>query len=211
MAGLLAGKAALVTGSTSGIGLAMVRALAAAGADVAVHGLGDKATIQGIQVRPRRLRGNAGRARGRQGSLGAGQEPGGRLQARCRGARRRATVTAGAPCRRHRPRLAAPVTRTPPARHVPPPPTPRPRAPPPPPQDQLRSDHGVRVHYSDADLRKPAAIKAMVDGAADKLGGARRRGGGGGGGGGASAGPRGARRCRLGRPRGWAGGDGAPP
>lgn len=46
----LAGKVALVTGSTSGIGLAMIRALAAAGADVALHGLGDRATIANIQV-----------------------------------------------------------------------------------------------------------------------------------------------------------------
>lgn len=51
MAGLLAGKAALVTGSTSGIGLAMAKALAAAGANVAIHGFGDKATIANIQVR----------------------------------------------------------------------------------------------------------------------------------------------------------------
>lgn len=35
----LKGKAALVTGSTQGIGLAMIRALASAGADVAMHGL----------------------------------------------------------------------------------------------------------------------------------------------------------------------------
>jgi NAD(P)-dependent dehydrogenase (short-subunit alcohol dehydrogenase family) len=46
----LAGKVALVTGSTSGIGLAMIRALAAAGADVGLHGFGDAKTIQGIQV-----------------------------------------------------------------------------------------------------------------------------------------------------------------
>jgi 3-hydroxybutyrate dehydrogenase len=46
----LAGKVALVTGSTSGIGLAMIRALAAAGADVGLHGLGDKAAIADIQV-----------------------------------------------------------------------------------------------------------------------------------------------------------------
>lgn len=47
--GLLAGKAALITGSTSGIGLAMARALAGAGANVALHGFGDPAQIQGIR------------------------------------------------------------------------------------------------------------------------------------------------------------------
>lgn len=49
VAGVLAGKVALVTGSTSGIGLAMVRALAAAGADIGLHGLGDKGAIANIQ------------------------------------------------------------------------------------------------------------------------------------------------------------------
>ncbi|KAI8471913.1 MAG: hypothetical protein J3K34DRAFT_415626 [Monoraphidium minutum] len=49
----LAGKVALVTGSTSGIGLAMIKALAAAGADVALHGFGDRATIQNIQAQLR--------------------------------------------------------------------------------------------------------------------------------------------------------------
>ncbi len=36
---ILKGKVALVTGSTQGIGLAIIRALASAGADVAMHGL----------------------------------------------------------------------------------------------------------------------------------------------------------------------------
>lgn len=49
MAGMLAGKAALITGSTSGIGLAMARALAGAGAHVALHGFGSPEVIQGLQ------------------------------------------------------------------------------------------------------------------------------------------------------------------
>ena len=41
----LDGKVALVTGSTSGIGLGIVRALAAAGAEVVLNGLGSAAEI----------------------------------------------------------------------------------------------------------------------------------------------------------------------
>ena len=41
----LVGKAAIVTGSTSGIGLGVARALAAAGADVMLNGFGDAAEI----------------------------------------------------------------------------------------------------------------------------------------------------------------------
>ena len=41
----LAGRVAIVTGSTSGIGLGVARALAAAGADVVVNGLGDPTAI----------------------------------------------------------------------------------------------------------------------------------------------------------------------
>jgi 3-hydroxybutyrate dehydrogenase len=51
----LAGQVAIVTGSTSGIGLAMAEALAAAGAEVVLNGLGDAAAIEqtraGIEAR----------------------------------------------------------------------------------------------------------------------------------------------------------------
>jgi 3-hydroxybutyrate dehydrogenase len=40
------GKVALVTGSTSGIGLAIARAMAAAGADICINGFGDAAAIE---------------------------------------------------------------------------------------------------------------------------------------------------------------------
>jgi len=43
---MLKGKSALVTGSTSGIGLAIARALAAEGANVTINGFGDKAAIE---------------------------------------------------------------------------------------------------------------------------------------------------------------------
>jgi 3-hydroxybutyrate dehydrogenase len=43
---MLNGKSALVTGSTSGIGLAIARALAAQGANVTINGFGDKAAIE---------------------------------------------------------------------------------------------------------------------------------------------------------------------
>lgn len=42
----LAGRVAIVTGSTSGIGLGVARALAAAGADIVINGLGDAAQIE---------------------------------------------------------------------------------------------------------------------------------------------------------------------
>ena len=44
----LSGKVALVTGSTSGIGLGIARALAAAGANVVLNGFGDQAQIDGL-------------------------------------------------------------------------------------------------------------------------------------------------------------------
>jgi 3-hydroxybutyrate dehydrogenase len=45
----LAGKVALVTGSTSGIGLEVLRALAGAGANVAMHGMGDALKLSDIR------------------------------------------------------------------------------------------------------------------------------------------------------------------
>ena len=47
---MLKGKTALVTGSTSGIGLAIARALAGQGANVTINGFGDKAAIEGIRA-----------------------------------------------------------------------------------------------------------------------------------------------------------------
>ena len=47
---LLEGKRALVTGSTSGIGLAIARAFAAEGASVMINGFGDKDEIESICV-----------------------------------------------------------------------------------------------------------------------------------------------------------------
>ena len=43
---MLKGKSALVTGSTSGIGLAIARALAAEGANITINGFGDKTAIE---------------------------------------------------------------------------------------------------------------------------------------------------------------------
>jgi 3-hydroxybutyrate dehydrogenase len=47
---ILAGKSAVVTGSTSGIGLAIARALAAEGANVMLNGLGDAAAIEKLRA-----------------------------------------------------------------------------------------------------------------------------------------------------------------
>ena len=44
---MLKGKVAIVTGSTSGIGLGIATALAQQGADVMLNGFGDKAAIDG--------------------------------------------------------------------------------------------------------------------------------------------------------------------
>ncbi|WP_294120203.1 3-hydroxybutyrate dehydrogenase [Sphingomonas sp.] len=46
----LAGKVAIVTGSTSGIGLGIARALAQAGSDVVINGLGDPQEIERVRA-----------------------------------------------------------------------------------------------------------------------------------------------------------------
>jgi NADPH:quinone reductase-like Zn-dependent oxidoreductase len=56
MSANLAGKTALVTGSTSGIGLGIAHALAQAGANVIINGFGDASDIGRRPDRPRRDR-----------------------------------------------------------------------------------------------------------------------------------------------------------
>ena len=46
----LQGKVALVTGSTSGIGLAIARAMAAQGASLMINGFGDAGEIEAIRA-----------------------------------------------------------------------------------------------------------------------------------------------------------------
>ena len=47
---MLKGKAAVITGSTSGIGLAIAHALAREGANIMLNGFGDKAEIEKIRA-----------------------------------------------------------------------------------------------------------------------------------------------------------------
>jgi len=59
--GALAGKVSLVTGSTSGIGLGIARALAAAGSEIVLNGFGKPEEIADVQAKvaaefkPRRM------------------------------------------------------------------------------------------------------------------------------------------------------------
>jgi len=47
---MLKGKVAIVTGSTSGIGLGIARALAGAGADIVMNGFGDTGEIEKLRA-----------------------------------------------------------------------------------------------------------------------------------------------------------------
>ena len=47
---MLTGKSAIVTGSTSGIGLAIAQALAGAGCNVMLNGFGDDDAIEGLRT-----------------------------------------------------------------------------------------------------------------------------------------------------------------
>jgi 3-hydroxybutyrate dehydrogenase len=48
---MLKGKTALVTGSTSGIGLGIAEALAARGANIVLNGFGERAEVERIRAR----------------------------------------------------------------------------------------------------------------------------------------------------------------
>ena len=48
---------ALVTGSTSGVGLGIARVLASAGADVVLHGFGDESAIEDLRSEMARVHG----------------------------------------------------------------------------------------------------------------------------------------------------------
>jgi 3-hydroxybutyrate dehydrogenase len=52
---MLKGKTAIVTGSTSGIGLGIARALAAQGANIMLNGFGDAAAIEGLRIELEKL------------------------------------------------------------------------------------------------------------------------------------------------------------
>ena len=47
---MLRGKAAIVTGSTSGIGLGIARALAAQGANIMLNGFAERQAIEALKV-----------------------------------------------------------------------------------------------------------------------------------------------------------------
>ena len=57
----LKGKSAIVTGSTSGIGLAIARALAAEGASVTINGFGEAAAIEAVRAELETLAGEPAR------------------------------------------------------------------------------------------------------------------------------------------------------